>query len=112
MECGDMLDIIHYYFEEDFNHPSQESALRQSSVRENMYKSLYDVEYLYVIKNPQQANKAIYNPEDDYGDVDEPQEIPKPFNPKSQPAKSYVPPTELNPDAVKPFGSILDAPLK
>lgn len=107
-----MLDIIHYYFEEDFYHPTEESALRKSALREALYTSLYDTEYAYAIKSENSKNTELYDSENEYETLYEPEESIKPFNPKAEPKKPYVPPTELNPDAAEPFGSILDAPLK
>jgi hypothetical protein len=34
-----------------------------------------------------------------------------PVDPLKGPTKSYVPPTDFNPDSIKPFGDVLDAPL-
>ena len=102
-----MLDVLHYYFEENFSHVSLEHAQRISSVRESTYQSLYGVDYPYSITREAGGNSQ--NIEDyDVEDLDsEPEEI-KVFNPKSKP---YTPPTKLNESAAKPFGSILDAPL-
>jgi hypothetical protein len=66
------------------------------------------VEYPYAAEKQNNANR-FSNPEDfDVEEEDSSEEI-KIFNPKAR--KPYVPPTNVNPDSAKPFGSILDAPI-
>ncbi|MGL4998051.1 MAG: hypothetical protein ACRC5T_03710 [Cetobacterium sp.] len=109
MECADMLDVVHVFFEESFSHATDEHAQRISATREAMYQSLYGRDYPYAYGRDRETKE--FDPEsmetiDDWG-LAEPEEI-KVFNPKT---KNYVPPTKVDADSSKPFGSILDAPL-
>jgi hypothetical protein len=68
------------------------------------------MEYRYASKK----SKNSYAGGEDYSDVlGSPEEIPTPLDPfeKAQKTKSYVPPTRLEPQAQRPFGAVLDAPL-
>ena len=86
MEAEDMLDVLHYFFEEDYRFTSQEHALISSRARRKLYKALYDKEYRY--------------------GVDDNEEV------SSDGVKPYMEPTEFDPEAANPFGaSLLDEPL-
>ena len=103
-----MLDVLHYYFEEDYMSVSLEESQRTSAVRETVYQNMYGREYPYALGNGE-AKTSQYDfgdpededYEDDLADID-------PFKPA---AKPYTPATKVNPEAAKPFGNILDAPL-
>ena len=41
MEAGDMVDVIHFLFEEDSHYVSEESAKSRTGVRVSLYKDLY-----------------------------------------------------------------------
>lgn len=107
-----MVDLIHYYFEEDMNYSSAEQAEARSKTREHLYSTLYGKTYKYSQKSS--GSSTTYN--QDYGDITPESNVPdadiQPFNPKKQPTKSYVPPTEFDGGAAEPFGAILDSPLK
>lgn len=102
-----MLDVLHVFLEESYSLSTNEHVLRVSAARESIYQNLYEVEYPYAADRPNNASK-FSNPEDFDVEDDESEEI-KIFNPKAR--KPYVPPTNVNPDSAKPFGSILDAPI-
>ncbi len=96
----DMLDVLHYYMEEDFRVFSAEQAEARDKARAVLYKLIYDKEYKFG------SNKNFSNPtasgfEDS---ID-------PLDPEKGPTKSYIPPTDFNPDSIKPFGDLLDSPL-
>jgi hypothetical protein len=105
MEASDMLDVLHYFFEDDLNYASAEQAEARDRTRINLYESLYNSSYKYT------ATRAERN-FNEVKDFDAPQEkMPEPFSPASKP-KPYVAPTNFDPNAAKPFGSLLDAPFE
>lgn len=102
-----MLDVLHFFFEQDFGHPSAESSARNSTMRETLYSTMYETDYKYKIEQQGQSKpKSI----DDYEDSDEEDEYGdiNVFSPSTRP---YTPPTEVTTDPHKPFGDILDSPL-
>jgi hypothetical protein len=107
MEVSQMLDIIHFLFEEDMSYVSGEQAEAQSKMRSSFYEELYGVKYGYS-HNKAPESKVPPGFEDDFQDE-------KPisqFNPKEKETKSYIAPTQLNPDSALPFGNSLDAPMR
>lgn len=112
LPASDMLDVIHYMFEEDMNVSSAEQAEAKSKTRENLYSSLYNTTYKYAYKSDNSKSNSFVDPDTipvedgpDLADI-------KPFDPKKEPTKSFVPATDFDPDAVNPFGGTLDAPMK
>ena len=98
---SDMLDVLHYYMEEDYNVSSQEQIDARANVRKAIYRNMYNREYRFPAgKN----NSRVTASGLDLDDV-------VPVDPTAGPTKSYVPPTDFNPDSQKPFGDVLDAPL-
>lgn len=105
MPAADMLDVLHYFFEEDLNVSTAEQAEARDKTRMTLYRNLYNKEYKYA--RPGTSGGTTYIDDE----VIQPEEAPiEPFNPAVKP-KPYRPPTEFNPDSAKPFGSTLDAPL-
>lgn len=89
MDASDMLDVIHYFFEEDNNFVSQEHAIITERRRIRLYKSMYEKDYAYaVIEKPTSKTSE--------GGVE---------------IKPYIEPTEFDPEASNPFGGILDSPI-
>lgn len=121
---SDLVDVLHYYFEEDLTHSSELQANSRTVTRENIYKNLYDTEYKYGYLNNVSSNGTDNNvvkldnasgvstpvefdtePEDNLSDI-------KPFSPKKRKeVKPYVPPTQFDGASEVPFGNILDAPI-
>jgi len=106
MELAEMLDVLHVLFEEDFtNLVNAEQVDVKTRVRKVIYEEFYNQKYVhgtnnnnsYIVDEP--INQNI-----DYSDV-------KPFDPKAASRKPYIPPTEFNAEAPKPFGKNIDAPL-
>jgi hypothetical protein len=89
MEASDMLDVIHYFFEEDTNFVSQEHAIITDRRRTRLYKYMYDSEYRYAASEPSEDSSST----------------------GSNSVKPYIEPTEFNPEGSNPFGSLLDAPI-
>ena len=107
MEFSDMLDVLHYFLEDDMNYSTAEQAEARDKTRSSIYADLYHSEYKYASKKEgsNYASGAV--------DFDDPQAIEpelKPFEPKKKP-KPYLEPTSMNPNAPKPFGDVLDSPF-
>lgn len=103
-----MLDVIHFFFEEDATNVSTaEQADARDSVRTSIYRTMYETEYKYASSR---SKNDLSNLDEPFGDDDD---MPVPVDPftKSNVVKPYVPATDFDPDAAKPFGRVLDAPL-
>jgi hypothetical protein len=103
MDAVEMLDIIHFLFEDDMRYSTAEEVQAQSKFRTNFYR-LYGKEYKYGSDSSAGTTYGgrTYVPA---GGADE-------FDPSPVDArKPYVAPTKFNPEAANPFGSVLDAPL-
>lgn len=91
MELSDMLDVIHYFYEEDLNFSSHEQMQMAEKRRVHIYKEMYLTEYKYQVSASS--------------------DVVEPFDPAGGGTKPYIPPTEFDPDSYNPFGSALDAPI-
>jgi hypothetical protein len=118
MEMSDMLDVIHYFFEEDMNYSTGEQAEAHGKVRKNLYRSMYNREYRYAAHSMGNGKTTYGGTEADFNsaefDSSVPTEAEAPvsvFNPRASQTKAYTPSTNFNPDAAKPFGEVLDQPL-
>ncbi len=90
-----MLDIIHYYFEEDNSrYESGDQADAVSKMRTQLY-GLYGYQYKYKINSKNKSGAG--------GDFSAS---------ASNEVKPYIPPTEFNPESANPFGGVLDQPLR
>lgn len=92
MDASDMIDVLHYFFEEDALAVSEIHAETRSQIRNGIYGQLYGTPYAYSSSRSQPSTQASWGA--DSGDT-----------------KPYIPPTEFDPDAFNPFGSVLDAPI-
>ena len=100
-----MLDVLHYYMEEDYMASTAEEMERHSKVRSAMYEQLYNTTYKYATTQTQSAGQRQYiDPDDMNDDLSDVVAL----NPT---AKPYTPPTEFNPESPDPFGGVLDTPL-
>jgi len=108
MEASDMIDVLHYFFEDDMNFSTAEQAEARDKTRAAIYSELYSSTYKYGAKRQNTAN-----PKMDLVDFDDMAEekMPEPFNPAQKP-KAYTPPTPMNADSAMPFGKVLDAPME
>lgn len=89
LDSADMVDVIHYFFDEDMRYASYESALMHGKLREQIYGSLYEKHYKYAMKDSTDSGSSS----------------------AEGATKPYVPPTEFNPESPSPFGKVLDAPI-
>jgi hypothetical protein len=105
MEASDMLDVLHYLFEQDTIVNSQEEYESKNSVRRVIYQSVYNRDFAYL--RDVDTNKS--NVSDDFEPFDEFDN----YTPTtSNSVKPYTPPTNFDPDSPNPFGSALrEAPL-
>jgi hypothetical protein len=106
MDSSDMLDVLHYFFEEDISYASNEQAEARDKSRTEIYESMYLRSYKY-----SSSNRGDYSASS-MRDFDEPEQVDEiqPFNPAQKP-KGYTAPTKLDENSSKPFGTVLDAPL-
>lgn len=113
MESSDMLDVLHYFFEEDLNFSTAEQAEAREATRLQLYRDLYDMDYKYASPKTRRGDNGARTADFDIDEEVAVQEPLRPFDPKnpSGEVKPYVPPTRIDENAAKPFGSILDEPL-
>lgn len=118
MDASDMLDVVHFMFEDDLFVSTGEELDAKSEIRSTLYRNLYLREYKNKIQKSN--SKTSYGgssnfyadgtpigvPEDDLSDI-------KPFDSSAtkNKTKPFVPATNVNPDSVLPFGKGIDAPL-
>ena len=109
--ASDMLDILHYFFEEDLFYSSAEQAEGRDRAREAIYNDFYGEHYKYSSAKSSSANGQGISRNFDF-DVEVEEEI-TPFDPlqKKKPTKPYVSPTKVNAALTQPFGTLLDGPL-
>ena len=114
MSASDMIDVLHYFLEDDMNFSSAEQADAKDRSREIIYRDLYNHSYAY--SNTQERTNAKYSAggqnftkDFDLSVVDE--EKIQVFDPMKKPPKPFVPATQVNASSPKPFGSVLDEPL-
>lgn len=107
-----MLDVVHFYFEEDMHSSSSgEQADAKDKSRTMLYSQLYKKEYKYASKgkNANQLPPDIANDMQDY-------DLPVPVDPFERAngagaIKPYIPPTSVDNGSRLPFGTGLEAPL-
>ena len=109
MDARDMLDVIHYFFEEDMYYSSAEQAEGRDRSRQQIYEQFYESEYPYAVATGTSANASGVTSKN--FDISEEELVP--FDPlqKNKPTKPFVPPTPVNARSAQPFGSVLDGPL-
>lgn len=87
MDVTQMLDVLHFFFEEDSRYSTAEEAEAVSKLRSTVYGVLYGTTYKYASTSSPGTSSS------------------------SMDVKPYIPPTEFDPDSFQPFGSVLDSPL-
>lgn len=103
---SDMLDVIHYIFEEDATFTSREHLESRELFRKKMYPEMYNRPYKYfrATSTPSSGISGADFNENEFEDL-------SPVDPLKPPTKGYVPPTDFDPERPNPFGGVLDAPL-
>jgi len=84
-----MIDVLHYYFDEDMRYGSLEAAQLHSAVREQIFGVMYGYDYKYSIGKNRTTG------------ADGSEELA---------VKPYIPATEFDPDSSNPFGGLLEPP--
>jgi hypothetical protein len=113
MSASDMLDVLHYFFEDDMNYASAEQADAKDRTREIIYQDFYGHKYAYSNTQARSGNSYSAAGQGIMKDFDaEEEEKPiEAFDPMKKPPKPFVPATDVNAASPKPFGSALDEPL-
>ena len=108
LDMSDMVDVLHYMFEEDMRFASAEQAEAISKSRSMLYRELYEKEYTYKFSTGIGSVAASIDEPLGYDDVSD----IRPFDAERQATvKPYVSPTKIDEDSARPFGTTLDAPL-
>ena len=111
LSLSDMLDVIHFFFEDDILNPGTKEGLdAKEAVRVSLYRELYNKEYTYTSSSSSRFDPNLIDDELSHDD------IPMPVDPYKEsgsalPPKPFVPATHSNANSGRPFGSIVDAPL-
>lgn len=106
-----MLDVIHYFFEEDQKISSKEEGSAKDRVREIVYESFYSSKYKYSSAKNNTTRGGVTNYDDiELMSEDEEEKLMQ-FDPLKQPTKSFIAPTIGNAKSPKPFGSLIDEPF-
>jgi len=97
MEASNMLDVVHFFFEEDYRYSTAEQAKAVEGLRSSLYETMYRTKYKYSTNNSGNSSRSFNGSGD--------------FNFDSSETKPYIPPTDFNPDSGLPFGEVLEAPI-
>jgi len=89
-----MLDVLHFFFEEDSRYHTGDEAKGVEALRTSLYETMYRKTYRYKTGNSPRNPSA------------------QGFSSDNFETKSYIPPTEFDPDSSNPFGAALEAPLR
>jgi hypothetical protein len=112
MEASDMLDVLHYFFEESSNFSSAEQAKASDQLRVRLYKDLYNRNYKFATKSNSGGFTASGGMDFEAENDDPAPEKVEPFNPRhKEPTKAFVAATPVGDDDVNPFKGVLDAPI-
>jgi hypothetical protein len=115
MEASDMLDVLHYFFEDDLFYSTVEQAEGRDRSRVAIYQDFYDSSYAYsTTTNSTAGGKGFTKNFDDYEFISEEEEEKiVPFDPlqKKKAVKPFIRPTNVNAAADQPFGETLDGPI-
>lgn len=112
LDSADLVDVLHYIFEEDMDAFSAEQVEAKDGYRTALYENLYGIRYNYRKTSSKSSANNFVDLDDPLDDLEEDISTPKEIPAYKKPPKPYVPPTNFNPDLVNPFAaSKLDAPL-
>lgn len=105
-----MLDVLHYYFEEDQRVTSAEEGEGLDRMREKVYELFYSERYKYSSTKAKSSGGVTNYDDLELMSEDEEEKFTQ-FDPLKQPPKAYVPPTVGNAKSPKPFGALIDEPF-
>ena len=110
-----MLDVLHYFFEEDLFYSSAEQAEGRDRSRVAIYEDFYNSSYAYSVASTSAAGgRGVTRNFDDFNTISEEEEEKiVPFDPlqKQKALKPFIKPTAVNAAASQPFGDMLDGPI-
>jgi hypothetical protein len=92
MDAADMVDVIHYFFDEDMRYGSIEAAQIHGVFRDYIYNDLYKKPHVYSLVKPPASRST--------------------FSEDGTEVKPYIPPTEFDAETGIPLTDSLDAPLR
>ena len=109
---ADLLDALHYLFEDDLTPSTGEQQEARENVRKSIYVDLYgDESYEWVAKRDERG-KGQFSGSAPRVTTASGQQVLDGMPPEPELThKGYIPPTKVDPAAAKPFGDVLDAPL-
>lgn len=115
-----MVDVLHFWFEEDMTAVTAEHAQARSGIRIALYRELYGTRYKYALKEPNNqasmstpdfstptpanGDKVEYLTEEESKNID-------PFNPTRKNVERVQAPTPMNAGKSRPFGNLIDPPM-
>lgn len=110
-----MLDVLHYFFEEDLFYSTVEQAEGRDRSRVAIYQDFYNSSYVYSAAASSTASGRGFTKNfDDHEFMSEEEEVKiVPFDPlqKQKAVKPFIRPTAVNAAADQPFGNTLDGPI-
>ena len=102
---SNMLDVLHYLFEEDVNFISPEQMEGKSRTRQIVYEKIYERVFEYGMT----PSPDYYDSPNEFGDAGAYVEK-KPYT--NSEVKPYIPATNFDPSAPNPFQGVLrESPL-
>lgn len=101
MPAGDMLDVLHYFFEEDTYYSTEVEAETKNNLRVHLYEEMYKKPYVYQSNRSRPKSKTF----DAGGNIEEQ------YIADNQEIKPFVPATGFDPESINPFGDLLDRPV-
>lgn len=109
LDSRDLVDVLHYMFEDDTAYASAEQAEARSTIRELLYRDLYNKTYKYAFnKSSGSANTGSQR----LADFDIPDtvqdDIKQRPTPQKQATKPYIRPTDLSEESLS---RVLQPPL-
>jgi hypothetical protein len=103
LEVSDMLDVVHYLFEEDAVISSEAEFETKNNARDIIYETVYERKFAYSSKKKKDFDEYSSEPFDKDGNY-----VPSTTNY----VKPYIPPTNFDPDASNPYSGVLrETPL-
>lgn len=90
-----MLDVVHFFFEEDSRYRTAEEAKSVEALRVSLYETMYQTKYNYRSNANNNSNSTYSNSSPTDTNV----------------TKPYIPPTDFDPISGLPLIPELEAPL-
>lgn len=110
LDSRDLVDVLHYMFEDDTAYATAEQAEARSTIRELLYRDLYNKTYKYAYSGKSGTGTTTGSQrlaEFDIPDAVQ-DDIKQRPEPKKQATKPYIRPTDLSEEALS---KVLQPPL-